>query len=336
MKLADGEEPPNNVARHKSHYNKAMFLAAVARPWVSNRCLDLTTTKSGEYNANVIDNDVNKWFFDGKIGIYPLVEQCAAKRKSCLRPAGTMVPTAVSMTRAVYKEFVFEKLLPDIARKCPWQMRKQTIWIQHDNAPPHRINERELKIRCDQLGVDCRFYYQPAQSPDLNLCDLSFFPAIQSLFYKIESERTLAAIVSAVTSAFEIYDPNNLNRGFLSLMMNYNKVLEHDGSNFYKFPHMAKKKLERLGTLPLTLKAWESEATATCDEGINIPTCYIENVENSVLDDLPDDGWLLNSGSNNDGMDELADCFFRELDIVDNSFDNGEAEGNDCGGMIEL
>jgi hypothetical protein len=44
--------------------------------------------------------------------------------------------------------------------------------------------------------------------------------------------------------------------------------------------------------------------------------------DNSVLDDLPEDGWLLNSGNNNDGMDELADCFFRELDIVDKSISN--------------
>ena len=30
--LVDGEVLPHNVARHTSHYNKAIFLAAVTRP----------------------------------------------------------------------------------------------------------------------------------------------------------------------------------------------------------------------------------------------------------------------------------------------------------------
>jgi hypothetical protein len=75
-----------------------------------------------------------------------------------------------------------------------------------------------------------------------------------------------------------------------------------------------------------------SEATESCDESVNIPSCYIENVDNSVLDDLPEYSRLLNSVSNNDAMDELADCVFPELYIVDISFanehfDTGESEG---------
>jgi hypothetical protein len=62
----------------------------------------------------------NKWFFDGKVGIYPLVVESASKQKSCLQPAGTMVPSSLSMTWAAYKECVFEKLLLDFATKCPW------------------------------------------------------------------------------------------------------------------------------------------------------------------------------------------------------------------------
>ncbi len=314
--LVDGEKAPDNVARHKSHYNKAMFLAAVARPWKTRR--SATAASSGEYNVNAFDDysDDGKWFFDGKVGIYPVVQEVAAKRNSFLRPAGTMVPQSVSLDKAVYKDFIFNKLLPDIAAKCPWQMRKDTIWIQHDNAPPHRVDEDELKERCQELGVDCRFYFQPAQSPDLNICDLSFFPAIQSLFHKIETERTLVAIMSAVLTAFEKFSSNSLNRAFLSLLMNYNLVLQHDGGNLYKLPHMGKEKLEKKGELPFTIKVWEPEATGNemvlAEVDLNLTT--IENDPNPVESDNDDAGWLLFL-DNDVGTDGIEDCFLSALDV---------------------
>jgi hypothetical protein len=59
--LADGGEPPNNVAHHKSPYNKAIFLAAVAWPWKSNRCPDMDGPSTGEYRTNIDGvDDFNK------------------------------------------------------------------------------------------------------------------------------------------------------------------------------------------------------------------------------------------------------------------------------------
>jgi hypothetical protein len=49
--LIEGEKAPDNVARHKSHHNKAMFLAAVARPWKTKR--STTAAASGEYDKTV-------------------------------------------------------------------------------------------------------------------------------------------------------------------------------------------------------------------------------------------------------------------------------------------
>jgi hypothetical protein len=90
----------------------------------------------------------------------------------------------------------------------------------------------------------------------LNFCDLSFFPAIQSLFHKIDTEHSIKVIVNAVKMAFEAHDPNNLNRGFLSLLiknmgflsllMNHNMILENTGGNLYKMPLMGKSALEKL------------------------------------------------------------------------------------------
>ena len=60
MYLAPSEEAPLRVSQKKDHVVKVMFLAAVARP----RC------------------DEN---FDGKIGMWPFVEQVAAQRTSANR-----------------------------------------------------------------------------------------------------------------------------------------------------------------------------------------------------------------------------------------------------------
>jgi hypothetical protein len=73
----------------------------------------------GEYSTNIDEIDqFNKQFFDGMAGIYPLVEESAAKYDSCLWSAGTLV-------QAVYTELVFEK----------HHLDKNTILIQHVNAP---------------------------------------------------------------------------------------------------------------------------------------------------------------------------------------------------------
>jgi hypothetical protein len=59
---------------------------------------------TGEYNNIDCADDFSKWFFDGKVFTLWWLEASAANWNSCLRPAGTLVRTAVSMTRTVYKE----------------------------------------------------------------------------------------------------------------------------------------------------------------------------------------------------------------------------------------
>jgi hypothetical protein len=129
-------------------------------------------------------------------------------------------------------------------------MLARVIFIQLDNATPHRINPARFNQRCDEIGIDCRLVYQPSQSPDLNVCDLCFFPSLQSLYYKTSGIDNLHRLIAAVLDAFEQYDANKLNRAFLSLFMNYNQIKIHHGDNCYKLDHMGKQRLERIGMLP--------------------------------------------------------------------------------------
>jgi hypothetical protein len=118
--LVEGEEAPRRKTRHKGHIIKVMFLAAVARPRidvVTGRCL-----------------------FDEKIGIWPFVEEQAARLVSANRPRGTPELRPVTVTAERYLNFVLNKVMPTIKRVWPRDHQVNCrIGIQHDNAPVHLI-----------------------------------------------------------------------------------------------------------------------------------------------------------------------------------------------------
>jgi hypothetical protein len=239
--VGDDEPAPNRSCRNINFIQKVMFLAAVARPW--------------RHEVRTLENE-NDWFWDGKVGMYPLVEERFARRGDVRTglQRGDRILTPVNIDAAYFESIIIEKLLPDIALKCPATMIQKRIKIQLDNATPHIVNQRRFYDKCDEIGIDAVLVYQPAQSPDFNINDLSFFAAIQSLYYKVPGVNNVIACCNAVQASFEAFDPNKLNRAFLSLFMNYNMVLQNQGSNQYRIPHMGKERLEREGILPTTIE----------------------------------------------------------------------------------
>jgi hypothetical protein len=257
--IGEGEDLPYRSHRNANYIQKVMFLAAVGRPRFRDP-----------------PNREDPFSWDGKIGLYPLVEEHFARRgdgRTGLRQ-GDRILTPVSITTLYFESIILDKLLPDIVFKCPAEMLAAPIIIQLDNATPHNINLGRFNARCTELGVDCRLQFQPAQSPDFNICDLSFFPAIQALYYKISGVNNVISCVDAVAQAFAQFDPNNLNRAYLSLFMNYNCVLQHEGGNKYAVPHMGKERLERLGTLPVTIAV----------EDFVVPEEVIEENEDNIME----------------------------------------------------
>ena len=96
--LVPGEAPPQRDSAHKNHIPKVMFLCAVARP---------------RY-----DPGRNQWF-DGKVGMWPMAHQVPAARASVNRPAGTMEWKNLTVTKALYTEYLLEKVLPAIRKRFP-------------------------------------------------------------------------------------------------------------------------------------------------------------------------------------------------------------------------
>ena len=105
--LLSDKKNPKHCVKHKSHITKVMFLCAVAR-----LC----------FNPSV-----NSWW-DGKLGIWPIVDWEPAKWKSKNRPKGTLVWKNKTATKEVYRELLISILILAILENWPRRdMMSRTI-----------------------------------------------------------------------------------------------------------------------------------------------------------------------------------------------------------------
>lgn len=224
--MAPDEKPPERKAKSKRFITKVMFLAAVARPRY--------------YHGS-------KTYFDGKIGIWPFVHEVEAQRNSCNRPAGTIETKPLNVKGDVFQDYLITKVIPAIKEKWIGR-RSSSILIQQDNASPHNNATTDtINATGRSGGWNIRMSNQPANSPDLNILDLGFFRAIQSLqaqkcAFKIED------LIGAVEESFQEIEPNSLHDNFITLQSVMREVLDAEGTNDYKIPHLDKKGNRKRGT----------------------------------------------------------------------------------------
>ncbi|XP_022042259.2 uncharacterized protein LOC110944923 [Helianthus annuus] len=214
------EDELYRTCKSKKFITKVMFLAAVARP---------------RYDSS------------GK-----------AKRSSKNHVAGTLETKPIlSVTKEVTRSWLIEKVLPAIRSTWPGN-HTGPIYIQQDNAKPHiDVNDAEFKLEASKDGFDIRLGFQPPNSPDLNVLDLGFFRAIQSL-QEQEVLGLIDELVSAVKSSLERMPSHELNKVFLTLQTCMKEIMKVRGGNNYKIPHIGKGKLERQGNLPLQIECDEN------------------------------------------------------------------------------
>ncbi|KAF0683218.1 hypothetical protein As57867_024640, partial [Aphanomyces stellatus] len=223
--LTEGEEPDNRARKSKRFIPKVMFLAAVSRPRYDN---------------------VRGENFDGKIGMWPIVEYLPAVRNSRNRPAWTMIPTSVNVDARVYRDYVLTQVIPAIKAKFPTENKR--VVLQHDNATPHGgITDADLEcVSTDGWSFVVRC--QPPQSPDLNVLDLGLFASIQALQLKLFC-RTVDDVIRATLAAFERSGGETLTKVFLTLQAVMRLVLENNGGNQFRLPHLRKDAMHRAGAL---------------------------------------------------------------------------------------
>ncbi|ETW04714.1 hypothetical protein H310_03867 [Aphanomyces invadans] len=223
--LTDGEEPEQRAWPSKKFIPKVMFLAAVARSRYDE--------ERGTY-------------FGGKVGMWPIVEYAPAVRNSRNRPAGTMVATLVNVDAPLYREYILTRVVPAIKATFPTSNKR--VVLQHDNATPHGgITSADLlSVSTDGWSFVVRC--QPPNSPDLNVLDLGFFSSLQTLQHKLVS-RSLDDVIHATLAAFELSGGHTLANVFLTLQAVMRVMLENNGGNTFRLPHLRKDSLRRVGAL---------------------------------------------------------------------------------------
>ncbi|CAM9578737.1 unnamed protein product [Discosporangium mesarthrocarpum] len=139
-------KPPR--AQNKNFITKVMFLAGVACP----------RKKS------------NRVWFDGKIGIWPIVDTKVTQRTSKHRLKGTkvLVPAMVDGVRC--KKIMIEAVIPEI-KACMPRPEGHTILGQQDRAMPH-TKVGIMEAIEEAVGEDIVMETQQANSPDSNVNNL--------------------------------------------------------------------------------------------------------------------------------------------------------------------
>lgn len=129
-----------------------------------------------------------------------------AKRRSKNRDAGTLeLKTETSIKREDIKACLIEKVIPVIHEKWPQEDRENTIFIQQDNARTHiACGDKDFQEVASKNGFDIQLMCQPPNSPDINILDLGFFSAIQSLQHK-KCPKTIEDLVRAVEESNKEY-----------------------------------------------------------------------------------------------------------------------------------
>jgi hypothetical protein len=273
------EEDPKRSTRHKSHVEKVMFLCAQARPR-----MDPST----------------KTMWDGKLGIYPIGEYYQAQKNTKKQNRGDLKWKNMNVNAEVYLETMREVVI-QIAETWPrgqWQNPLFKVRIQQDGAKAHTSDSFKLSwnIMMEDLVMEGVLPHadkvvletQPPNSPDLNILDLGLFSAIQAAYYRF-APRNALELIDCVEKAYVGYPANKINHLWLSLQLCMNQIIEHDGCNHYKIPHINKAKLEREGRLPASIQVTPSaraKLEKVCSEEGGTTTeadNFAEDIDNEPL-----------------------------------------------------
>jgi hypothetical protein len=115
--------------------------------------------------------------------------------------------------------------------------RNKTISIQQDNASPHASAAAAVAdSNLDGWRVEIR--RQPPRSPDLNILDLGFFNAIQSLQHT-KRTTSVKTLIDAVCEAFAEMEVRTLEKCFLTLQCVMEQIMLVKGGNNYELPRVS-------------------------------------------------------------------------------------------------
>lgn len=144
-----------------------------------------------------------------------------------------------------------------------------TIYLQQDNASPHVCAETAIEeAGLGKYGWDVRVSRQPAKSPDLNILDLGYFNANQSLQFKKRAYH-VDSLIEAVEESFAELEVKTLEKCFLTLQAVMEQIMLVEGGIDYDLPHVKKKHFPH-GIFPSSLPCSDL-AYKTATDALNPP-----------------------------------------------------------------
>jgi hypothetical protein len=176
------------------------------------------------------------------------------------RPAGTTEWENVNIDHEYYRDLLVNHVFTEIMNKWPvgqWSDPNFKIRIQQDGAGGHtKFDDAYLAQALEDLGLTNKvsIYTQPPNSPDLNICDLGLFNALQAEYYD-KAPKNEVELIKMVEETYADYCYLKINRLFVTLQTVFNGIIAANGGNDYKLEHMNKAKLEREGRLPVAIVA---------------------------------------------------------------------------------
>ena len=124
---------------------------------------------------------------------------------------------------------IVQNVFPAIRAKFP--QTNDVIYVQQDNAKPHfNEDDPEMLEEGSKEEFSIMFKNQPPNSPDMNVLDLGFFNAIQSVQHQ-HSPKTIDKLISCVSNAFDELHSDKLGNVFLTLQQCMEETVLAKGGN---------------------------------------------------------------------------------------------------------
>lgn len=180
-----------------------------------------------------------RYGFDGKVGMWPVVETYEARRDSLHHAKGDVYFKNASLDSAQFHELIRERVAPAIRRKMPWCTQ---VTLQMDNAPPHTglgDLQREINSHPSRRPLQILLQRQPVHSPDANVNDLGLYFSLERYIdhanvdcYRIED------VIDLVKEAWENTECSTIANLFRDKRTVVQLIIKNQGRNdFMMFHH---------------------------------------------------------------------------------------------------
>ena len=132
---------------------------------------------------------------------------------------------------------------------------KEHIVIQQDNAKPHaKADDDAINKAGKSDGWSISLGCQPPNSPDLNVLDLGYFNAIQSIQHTC-TPANIDELIQCVHDSYWEQPIETTENIFLTLQKVMECVMLESGGNKYALPHIGKDQIRRNAEhMPLTIE----------------------------------------------------------------------------------